>query len=60
MDFDTMVGRILKVLPNATFDEDNDGQVIIYTDMRLDKNNNLVGFGSDTAMTNRYPITERI
>lgn len=60
MKFDTMVGKILKVLPYATFDEDNDGQVIIYTDLKLDKDNNLVSFDPDTAMTNRYPITERI
>ena len=43
MKFDTMVGKILKVLPYATFDEDNDGQVIIYTDMKLDKDK-LVSF----------------
>jgi hypothetical protein len=41
--FDDMVGRILKVFPNATFDQDSDGQVIIYTDMRLDSEN-LISF----------------
>lgn len=28
---------ILEILPNATLGEDNDGQVIIYTDLRLNQ-----------------------
>lgn len=29
-----LFAEILRVLPNATFDEDNDGQIIIYTNLR--------------------------
>lgn len=34
--FDTFYRRMLIICPGATCDEDNDGQVIVYTGMRLD------------------------
>ena len=44
MKFNKAVTEVLRVFPNATFDEDNNGQVIIYTDTRLDPRDNLVEF----------------
>jgi hypothetical protein len=35
MDLPEMMEGIRKVCPNATFDTDNDGQVIIYTDKTI-------------------------
>lgn len=34
MTYAQLVDAISTILPNATFDEDNDGQLIIYTDMK--------------------------
>jgi hypothetical protein len=45
--FNEAVAEVLKVFPNATFDEDNDGQIIIYTDKRLDPRERLVDFDLD-------------
>lgn len=39
--------RVLEVLPNATFGEDMDGQIIIYTDMMIkpgDEDETLIPF----------------
>ena len=47
MKFNKVVTEVLKVFPNATFDEDNDGQVIIYTDKRLNAQDKLVDFDLD-------------
>ena len=50
MKYDELVKRITKILPNASFGDDNDGQVVIYTDLRLpmdDKLDELVSCGSD-------------
>jgi hypothetical protein len=35
--------RVRDIFPNCTFDEDNYGQIVIYTDMMVD-NNTLVPF----------------
>jgi len=32
--------KIEKLLPNCSFDEDNEGQVIIYTNLKQTTNNN--------------------
>lgn len=34
-DFVILRDKILAILPNATFGEDNDGQIVIYTNLRL-------------------------
>ena len=47
MKFNSAVREVLKIFPNATFDQDYDGQVIIYTDKRLDGKDNLVDFDPD-------------
>lgn len=36
MTFDELCSKILKILPNATFDQDNEGQLIIYTDIYME------------------------
>jgi hypothetical protein len=41
MTFDEMVGKILQVFPNATFDKDNYGQLIVYTDCTTDSDDNI-------------------
>ena len=33
MTYEELVRAILEVCPNATFGEDNDGQLVIYTDL---------------------------
>lgn len=42
MTLNEMLNIIRQVLPNASVGEDNDGQVVIYTDKRLDSQENLV------------------
>ena len=38
MTFDELYTKVLEILPNATFGEDNEGQLIIYTDLRESEN----------------------
>lgn len=45
--FSELVLAITEILPNATFDQDNDGQVIIYTDLELTADDRLVEFYPD-------------
>lgn len=33
MTLDQLMKLVLRILPDATFDEDIDGQIVIYTDM---------------------------
>jgi hypothetical protein len=42
MTLNEMLNIIRQALPNASVGEDNDGQVVIYTDKRLDSQENLV------------------
>lgn len=45
MTLNELVQYVRKALPNASVGEDNDGQVVIYTDKRLDgEAENLVSF----------------
>jgi hypothetical protein len=37
--------KISKILPNAIFDEDSSGEVIIATGFKYDENSNLVKIG---------------
>jgi len=34
--FDSLTAKVCELIPHATFDTDNDGQIIIYTDLRED------------------------
>lgn len=34
--FDSLTAKVCELIPTATFDKDNDGQIIIYTDLRED------------------------
>lgn len=44
MNLNTAMGMVMAAFPNATVGEDNDGQIIIYTDMTVDNEENLVPF----------------
>ena len=47
MTFDELYKAILEVLPAAQLDEDNDGQIVVYTDMMIDiydRTDNVVPF----------------
>ena len=39
--FDWLCTKVLEVLPNATFGQDNEGQIIIYTDLTEDETGTL-------------------
>ena len=39
--FDSLVRKVLEILPNAVLDQDNEGQIIIYTDLQLDSADNV-------------------
>jgi hypothetical protein len=47
--FDYLMSKVLEIVPNATFDQDNEGQIIIYTDLRLDSESNVKKFEVDNA-----------
>lgn len=38
-----LMQRVLSILPNATFGEDNDGQIVIYTDCWLAPDDETLG-----------------
>lgn len=40
MNFNQLAAEILKVLPNASFGEDNDGQIIVYTNLAQTNSDN--------------------
>ena len=42
--FDDLMRAVLKILPNAQLEEDNYGQIIIYTDLAETSNGSLVSF----------------
>lgn len=44
MTFDELLNKLLPILPECTFGEECDGQLIIYTNLREDDNGNLVRF----------------
>lgn len=44
MDMDELFRKILSILPNASFDEDNDGQIIIYTDKRESSDGEVIDY----------------
>lgn len=44
MTYADLVKKVTEILPNATFGEDNDGQLLIYTDVSEQKNGELIPF----------------
>ena len=38
MDYDEMVKKILEIFPNAEIGEDDEGQMIVYTDLKIKEN----------------------
>ena len=45
--FDDMMEAVLAIFPNAQLEQDNYGQVIVYTDLSLDSNDNVVPYEED-------------
>lgn len=45
--FDDMMKAVLAIFPNAQLEQDNYGQVIVYTDLSLDSKDNVVPFEED-------------
>lgn len=41
-NLDNLMSKILSILPNAQFDEDNDGQIVIYTNLQQGKDGSLL------------------
>lgn len=52
--FNDMARKILAVFPDATFGEDNEGQLIVYTDMRVDSNDQICPFIPDQVSQDEY------
>lgn len=44
MTFDDLMRKILDVIPDATLDEDNEGQIVIYTGLEEDAQGNIRQF----------------
>lgn len=40
--FSDLYEAIAKILPSASFGEDNEGQILIYTDLALNDNDSIV------------------
>lgn len=40
MTYDEMLTKIREILPKARFEEDNNGQILIYTDMEVGSSEN--------------------
>ena len=38
----TAMSKVMDIFPEAAWDDDMDGQIIIYTNMRLDDDRNLI------------------
>lgn len=47
MNFDELYSIVLGIFPNASIGEDNDGQLVIYTDMMLGKNDEVIPFENE-------------
>lgn len=46
MTLSELLAAILPILPNATLDQDNDGQILIYTNLTLNSDDTLTDAGS--------------
>ena len=44
--YDDVMRAVLRILPNAQLEEDNDGQSLIHTDLVLDEKDELSAFVS--------------
>lgn len=47
MNYNELVQQVLNILPSASFGEDNDGQLIIYTNMTESRYGILTPFEQD-------------
>lgn len=48
MDMNDVLNHIRQVLPNASIGEDEDGQIVIYTDCHSPDGDSLVPFDEDS------------
>jgi len=48
--FEDMMKAVLAIFPNAQLEQDNYGQVIVYTDLSLDSNDNVVPYENDREL----------
>lgn len=46
-NLDDLMRAILTLIPGAEFGDDNDGQIVIYTNLTVDENDSLVSFDSE-------------
>ena len=44
MNFNDFMNKMLNAFPQATVEEDNEGQLVIYTNLREDESGNIVEF----------------
>jgi hypothetical protein len=44
MTFNEMIKVVLEIFPNASIEEDNNGQLVIYTNLRLTANDDVIEF----------------
>lgn len=54
MTLDELIKKIVAIIPNAEFDEDNDGQIVIYTSLEEDARGNLREYEGEVE----YPDNE--
>ena len=51
-----LYAHIINILPDATFGDDNDGQLIIYTGMKEDSYGNILQFDYPEDASPNYPL----
>jgi hypothetical protein len=44
MDYNEMYRKVLEIFPDAQMEEDMDGQLVIYTDMKVAQDDKVVPF----------------
>ena len=44
MTYNEMYKKVLEIFPDAQFEEDNDGQLVIYTDTKVTHNGKIITF----------------
>lgn len=51
MTLNELMQKISEILPEAEMGDDLDGQIIIYTNMMIDRDENLISFTEDEDQT---------
>jgi hypothetical protein len=58
--FDDMMNAVLAIFPNAQLEEDNYGQIIVYTDLSLDSKDNVVPFEDFRDSEDAFDVLEHL